>query len=70
MKKGTEMKGKEQKESEIEKKQGFNLQIPESLYVRLKNYVENYARRHESMTFIINQALKEKLDKLEKELKK
>jgi hypothetical protein len=58
------------KESEIEKKQGFNLQIPESLYVRLKQYVDNYARRHESMTFIINQALQEKLDKLEESLKK
>jgi hypothetical protein len=58
------------KESEIEKKQGFNLQIPESLYVRLKQYVDNYARRHESMTFIINQALQEKLDKLEESLQK
>jgi len=41
---------------------GFNLLIPYKLYVQLKNYVELYANKGESMTEII-------LAGLEKELK-
>jgi len=41
---------------------GFNLLIPYNLYVQLKNYVELYANRGESMTEVI-------LAGLEKELK-
>jgi len=43
-------------------KVGFNLLIPHRIYVQLKNYVELYADREESMTEII-------LTGLEKELK-
>jgi hypothetical protein len=59
-----------QTDSEGVKKRGFNLQIPETLYTRLKFYVDNHARRHESMTYLINRAIEEKLDKLEAESEK
>jgi hypothetical protein len=48
-----------------ERIQPFNLQIPESLHVRLKNYVENHGRRHESMTRIILEGLEMTLDQRE-----
>jgi type I site-specific restriction-modification system R (restriction) subunit len=44
-----------------ERKVGFNLLLPESLYYRLKHYVEHYGRRHESMTRIIVEALEKEL---------
>jgi hypothetical protein len=49
-----------------ERKVGFNLALPESLYYRLKHYVEHYGRRHESMTRIIVEALEKELIEREK----
>ena len=53
---------KEKKRPSREPRVGFNLLIPYKLYVQLKNYVELYADKKESMTEII-------LVGLEKELK-
>ena len=54
---------RKKRRSKREPRVGFNLLIPHRLYVRLKNYIELYADRGESMTEII-------LTGLEKELKK
>lgn len=54
-----------------ERKQPFNLQMPESLYSRLKDYCERFEEAHgvkPSMTKIIMQALEERLEVLEKKL--
>lgn len=48
-------------EKRTERKVSFNLHLPESLYERLKVYVENYGRRHESMTRVIVEALEREL---------
>jgi len=56
-------KQEKRRKSKKEPRVGFNLLIPYRLYVRLKNYVELYADRGESITEII-------LTGLEKELKK
>jgi len=55
-------KQERRRRSKREPRVGFNLLIPYRLYVQLKNYVELYANRKESMTEII-------LTGLEKELK-
>ncbi len=51
------------------KVKNFNLRLTEDLHARLRRYVDNYARRHESMNFIINRAIEAELDKLETETK-
>ncbi len=55
-------KQEKRRRSKREPRVGFNLLIPHRLYVQLKNYVELYAGKGESMTEII-------LTGLEKELK-
>ena len=55
-------KQEKRRRSKREPRVGFNLLIPHRLYVQLKNYVELYADKGESMTEII-------LTGLEKELK-
>jgi len=57
-----QLKRQERKRRKREPRVGFNLLISHRLYVQLKNYVELYADRGESMTEII-------LTGLEKELK-
>jgi len=56
-------KQEKRRRSKREPRVGFNLLIPHRLYVQLKNYVDLYADRGESITEII-------LTGLEKELKK
>jgi hypothetical protein len=46
-----------------ERRRGFNLQIPESLYRRLYEYVQTYATREESMTYIILEGIERELDR-------
>jgi len=58
----TPMKRERKRRHTREPRLGFNLLIPYKLYVQLKNYVELYANKGESMTEII-------LAGLEKELK-
>jgi len=55
-------KQEKRRRSKREPRVGFNLLIPHRLYVQLKNYVDLYADKGESMTEII-------LTGLEKELK-
>jgi len=53
-------------EAKKERIQPYSVQIPESLHTRLKFYVDNHARRHESMNKIILDGLVKILDELEK----
>lgn len=54
-----------------EARRAFNLQLPESLYQRLKDFSESpYARRDESMTGIILKATEKELERLEARAKR
>lgn len=54
-----------------ERKQPFNLLLPDSLYNRLKEYIERFEEEHgvkPSMTKVIIKGLETELDRAEKKL--
>ena len=57
----TPMKRERKRRHTREPRLGFNLLIPYKLYVQLKNYVELYANKGESMTEIIIAGLEKEL---------
>jgi len=54
--------GKAKRKAKREPRIGFNLLIPHKLYVRLRNYVDFYADKGESMTQIILAGLERELN--------
>jgi hypothetical protein len=70
---GKDLKTAEKEGAKAQKKQGFNLQVPEPLNTNLREYVDEFERQfgvRPSMTKLFIQAMEEKLPDLRAKLKK